>query len=78
MVEIRRVVFTKARIAALIRDVKAKTKLPDWAVEAQVRNGKLFIQNREVVPRESINSWLRDRVYDKNKKPVNMSRDGLD
>ena len=76
MVEIRRVVFTKARIAALIRDVKAKTKLPEWAVEAQVRNGKLFIQNREVVPRESISSWLRSRVYDKNKKPVNMSRDG--
>ena len=67
MVEIRRVVFTKARIAALIRDVKAKTKLPEWAVETQVRNGKLFIQNREVVPRESISSWLRDRVYDKNK-----------
>ena len=76
MVDIRRVVFTRARIAALIRDVKTKKNLPDWAVQPQVRGNKLFIQNREVVPRESISSWLRDRVYDKSKPPVNMSRDG--
>lgn len=76
MVDIRRVVFTKARITSLIRDIKAKSKLPDWATEPKVHNGTLFIQGREVIPRENISSWLRDRVYDKNKKPVNMSRDG--
>ena len=76
MVDLRRVVFTKARVAALIRDAKANKKLPEWMKGHTIRGTTLYLAGREVIPAESVDTWLRSRVYDKKKTPVNMSRDG--
>ena len=76
MVDIRRIVFTKARVAALIRDAKANKKLPEWAKDHKIQGTTLYLSGREVVPTENVDTWLRSRVYDKTKPPVNLSRDG--
>ena len=76
MVDLRRLTFTKARITALIRDVKGKAKLPVWVQKPTIRNGKLYIDGKLVIAKSDIDSWLRQRAYDKNQKPMNMSRDG--
>ena len=76
MVEVRRLVFTKARIARLLSDLKNDKPMPAWAVDAKQRKGKLYIGDREVVPRETQQEWLRARLYDKTKPPISFSRDG--
>ena len=71
--DIRRVKFTTARVAQLIRDLKAKKVLPPWAADASVRDGFLYIGGLEVIPSEKVDDWLRSRVY--GSKPIAMSRD---
>jgi hypothetical protein len=69
---IRRIKFTKARVAALIRDIKTD-KNPKWAEGGVVKEGKLYLSGLEVVPSENVETWLRDRVY--GAKPIALSRD---
>ena len=76
MVDIRRVVFTKARIVKLLADLKNGRSMPKWAVDAKQSKGLLYIGGREVVPREDQQDWLRTRVYEKSKTPISFSRDG--
>ena len=66
--------FTKASVASLIKKLKDGTA-PDWADGAKVKHGTVYIGERQVVPAENVDAFLRDRVYDKNKDPIVMSRD---
>ena len=52
MVDIRRVIFTRARITKLLADLKNGRSMPSWAVNAKQSKGVLYIDDREVVPRE--------------------------
>ena len=75
MVDIRRVKFNRARVKAIIRDHKDKKKLPPWATQVTVKGETLFIEGHEVVPSEDVETWLRARLYDDQKKAISMSRD---
>jgi hypothetical protein len=70
MVDIRRVKFNRARVKKLIAD-KA---VPTWAQTKSVRQGKLYLNELEVVPSEDVEQWLRTRIY-KNKNIISLSRD---
>ena len=70
MVDIRRVKFNRARVKKLIAD-KA---IPKWAQTKAVRQGKLYLNELEVVPSEDVEQWLRKRIY-KNKNIISLSRD---
>ena len=72
MVNLRRVTFTHQKIKKIIDDGPPKS----WGeVDTKVRSGKLFIGEREVVPKEKVREWLHERLYNKSKKPIPISRD---
>jgi len=72
MVNLRRVTFTHQKIKKIIDDGPPKS----WGeVDTKVRSGKLFIGDREVVPKEKVREWLHERLYNKSKKPIPLSRD---
>ena len=79
MVDIRRLVFTKARISSLLRGIKNGTSVPKWANEgrAVTENGTtvLYIGDLRVVSTEEQEAWLRKRLYDKSAKPISFARD---
>jgi len=50
--------------------------LPEWAHNTSMRGARLFINGKQVVAIEDVENFLRDRIYDRTKPPISMSRDG--
>ena len=72
--QIRRMRFNRARVKSIIRDYKETKKKPSWADTIRVSGDTLFINQKEVVPNEDVDQWLRQRAY-KKEAPIALSRD---
>jgi hypothetical protein len=74
MVILSRVRFTNARVEKLKEQLKNKTG-PVWLKDGIIKNNNLYIADRQVVAAEKVDDVLRQRMYNKNKKPIPFSRD---
>ena len=73
MSSINRYKITKKGIAQAIKYLKSgkgHLSAPTWCEkfknDLKVKNGSVFFQDREVVPREEVEKYLRKRLYNKD------------
>ena len=67
--------FTRASVASAIKFLKGKAKRqPNFLKirKGTVKDGKLYLDGKRVVPREEVDDYLRDRIY---KGATPLSRD---
>ena len=79
---INRYKINKAGVAKAIRFLKSgkgHLDVPTWVEkfksQLKIKNGKLYFEGREIVPREDVDKYLRKRLYSKGDDAIQTSRD---
>ena len=82
MSQINRYKITKADVAKAIKFIQTKkghldiaTWVEKFREKLSVKNKKLYFEEREIIPREEIDNYLRKRLYSKKDDAIQMSRD---
>ena len=83
MSAINRYKILKADVANAIKFLQTKKGHLDvkpwvekYKANLSVKKNKLYFDDKEVIPRENVDTYLRRRLYSKNEDAIQMSRDG--
>ena len=83
MTTINRYKFTKAGIAKakkFLSTGKGHLNIPTWCEkfkdQLKIKNGKVHFEDREIIPKEDVETYLRKRLYSKGDDAIQSSRDG--
>ena len=69
-----------AKAKEFVSTGKKHLEAPNWAVKykdsLKIKAGKLYFEDRLIIPRENVEAYLRKRIYSKGDDALQSSRDG--